>query len=140
MHIAGFGATHWSSLNRIVRSVFLEIEFQNKTWGQTEGQKDRQKLRETDRHKEGADDRDFRNYSMILNITFPFAADACCTSLKALHRTYQTRPLPDHSALTHSCRSPAISCHTYPQVAKECDGEGRPRQVHIFEHMTRCRF
>ena len=57
MHIAGFGATHWSSLNRIVRTVFLEIEYQNKTWGQTEGQKDRQ--------KEGADDRDFRNYSMM---------------------------------------------------------------------------
>ena len=53
MHIAGFGATHWSSLNRIVRTVFLEIEFQNKTWGQTEGQ------------TEGADDRDFRNYSMM---------------------------------------------------------------------------
>ena len=59
MHIAGFGATHWSSLNRIVQTVFLEIEFQDKTWGQTEGQKDRQ--------KEGADDRDFRNYSMMVN-------------------------------------------------------------------------
>ena len=61
MQIAGFGATHWSSLNRIVRTVFLEIEFQNKTWGQTEGQKDRKK----DRQTEGADDRDFRNYSMM---------------------------------------------------------------------------
>ena len=61
MHIAGFGATHWSSLNRIVRTVFLEIEFQNKTWGQTEGHTERP----TERQTEGADDRDFRNYSMM---------------------------------------------------------------------------
>ena len=28
MHIVGFGSTQWSSLNRIVQAVFLEIEFQ----------------------------------------------------------------------------------------------------------------
>ena len=28
VHIDGFGATHWSSLKRIVRRVFLEIESQ----------------------------------------------------------------------------------------------------------------
>ena len=60
MHIAGFGATHWSRLNRIVRTVFLETECQKITWGQTEGQ--------TERQTERADDSDFRNYSMMPHI------------------------------------------------------------------------
>ena len=47
LHIAGFGATHWSSLERIVRTVFFEIEFQI----------------QTDRQTDRTDDRDFRNYS-----------------------------------------------------------------------------
>ena len=34
MHIVGFGSTQWSSLNRIVQAVFLEIEFQMIFWGQ----------------------------------------------------------------------------------------------------------
>ena len=73
MHIAGFGATHWSSLNRIVRTVFLEIEFQNKTWGQTE------------RQTEGADDRDFRNYSMMFKVANPYGLSVRITEFDLFH-------------------------------------------------------
>ena len=52
MHIVGFGSTQWSSLNRIVQAVFLEIEFQN-IFG--------------DRTHERRTDREMVNYSMMMN-------------------------------------------------------------------------
>ena len=50
MHIVGFGSTQWSSLNRIVRTVFLEIEIQMIFGDPTHGR---------------TDDREMRHYSMI---------------------------------------------------------------------------
>ena len=50
MHIVGFGSTQWSSLNRIVQAVFLEIEIQMMGTEPTHGR---------------TDDREMRHYSMM---------------------------------------------------------------------------
>ena len=50
-------AHRWFRVNRIVRTVFLEIEFRMIIWGQKEGRKEGRKDRQTDR--------EIVNYSMI---------------------------------------------------------------------------